>query len=254
MPVLNGLITQNAYRCCEGQDGLTPAEIISMGTISISSVSKGSYTEEEKEYFEYLSRISEEWIPQVPDFSDHSMILLPADGYNHYVVQTNVTTGEVNLHYLITTPHEDTRVEIPGEIEGENGEMIQLPENASTVVKAMAQANSVGIKITPIENRESEVNTTYAALEAKWREEQRLQGVGDPVITVGQQENWRRIAETTTPAIKFELLKLATEYIYGISDEITFVQEPIYTNNTTWTPEKLDKLGFLQVLDTVWSS
>ena len=47
-------------------------------------------------------------------------------------------------------------------------------------------------------------------------------------------------------------MQLNKNYVHVIDSKVSFAEEEVWSDVKTWTPEKLDTMGFLSVLNTVW--
>ena len=97
MPVVSGFENIYSYRC-DGSDntgGVVPAELIAMGTVSISKRNEG-VTEQETSLFSELSKISEKWLKCVPS-ENHSMTLLPWNGGTKWYEIIQEDNGKIDF-------------------------------------------------------------------------------------------------------------------------------------------------------------
>lgn len=246
MPVVSGLATKYDYRCdgSNGTGGLQPGEMIAMAAVSIANNTYGKTEEKETELFQAFEPVAEEWIDfPVPSSEDHSMILLPYDGYNGYIQYKDATTGEFVYELAYGWNKKAPSLTVIPELE----------EGQTLVEYSFSQKNSVGIKVTPIIDREESIALTYEKAKNAWTEEHTDEnGKLTEEITAKQISEWKIYAERNTPCVKLTLETIDEEFVHLLHSVPKTTT--IFTDETVWTPAKLDTMGFLSVLNTVWPS
>lgn len=240
MPVVSGLATKYDYRCdgSNNTGGLQPGEMIAMAAISIANRTYGQTGDDELNLFKLFGGVSEEWLAPIPKEEDHSMILLPYAGVAYYKQSKDAATGEPVFNLIGYEPKDGSAlVEIP------------TPEEGVSIVDfPYAAANSVGIKVTPIGDRENTTKTEFEVLLEKYND---ALGEGKTADSA-QISELKKSAERITPCVALSLMQLNKNYVHVIDSKVSFAEEEVWSDVKTWTPEKLDTMGFLSVLNTVW--
>lgn len=249
MPVVGGLSTKYEYRCngSNNTGGVRPAELIAMGTISVARKFEGSVhpvTEqtfpEEARKLTAIGIIGEKWLKIIPNEADFSMTLLPQTGEHRYKVTVNETTKEPHYELLSESAPEEENV-------------IKLPY---TGVGAFC------LRVVPILDRNKSIEDNYNALKDAW-EKQNADKEFPEEMTSKLISAWKVEAERTAPAVEVQILKLEKQYVEGLgtgpnennkyTSELVFSDDiPWFKDDKTWTPQELDNLGFLSIINSVW--
>lgn len=239
MPVVSGLATKYEYRCngSNGTRGLSPAELIAMGTISVAKFDVNS-NDTETALFIGIANVGEKWLKPIPNNEDYSMILLPNDGVAKYKKKIGDDGAPIFTHWRNEWDGFDHLTDMPELGQGETLESFPA-----------AQANSVCIKVTPIPDRQRAIELKYTELKQAWLEENK-----DATPSAKDISGWKTSAENSVPCVELSLIYLAKDYAEGLDTTPEFKTGAQYIDNKTWTPEKLNDMGFLLALNTVWAA